>query len=181
MVTLHTSPVFHDYKRTLKIAKMIIRRFDCDMQRSHTKHDALVPPFWINMPLMFELYVLGKLRMRHGQEIKYHTRTIGNEIDFGKPSERLIIDTKYTTKWSDDGIVAEHIRQLAGYARNKKIRNKLGITDDNAIMNCMIAYPDSNGASEFTTAKILDEPSVNKINTYIKTYKIGIRLPELQQ
>lgn len=181
MVTLHTSPVFHDYKRTLKVARMIIRRFDCDMQRSQTEHDTLVPPFWINMPLLFELYMLGKLRMRHGKGIKYHTRSTGNEIDFGKPSEQLIIDTKYTTKWSDDGIVAEHIRQLAGYARNKNIRKRLGVTDDNVIMNCMIAYPDSNGASEFTSANIQDEPAVKAIDSYIKTYKIGIRLPELQQ
>jgi len=77
--------------------------------------------------------------------------------------------------------VAEHIRQLAGYARNKNIRKRLGVTDDNVIMNCMIAYPDSNGASEFTSANIQDEPAVKAIDSYIKTYKIGIRLPELQQ
>ena len=53
--------------------------------------------------------------------------------------------------------MAEHIRQLAGYARNKNIRKRLGVTDDNVIMNCMIAYPDSNGASEFTSANIQDE------------------------
>ena len=125
-----------------------------------------------------KLYVLGKLRKRYGCGIKYHTRSKGNEIDFGKQSEQLIIDTKYTDKWTDS-TVHDNVRQLAGYARNKSIRMKLGIYDDTTVMNCMIAYPDRHGISSFTRHNILEEKSVGNIADYIKFYKIGISLPQI--
>ena len=176
--TVHVNPVYRDYTRTLKVAKLIIKRFGNDMRHPTAFADILVPPFWINMPLLFELYVLGKLRKRYGCGIKYHTRSKGNEIDFGKQSEQLIIDTKYTDKWTDS-TVHDNVRQLAGYARNKNIRMKLGIYDDTTVMNCMIAYPDRHGISSFTRHNILEENSVGNIAEYIKFYKIGISLPQI--
>lgn len=57
----------------------------------------------------------------------------------------MIIDTKYKLhyKW---GQIHEDIRQVSGYARLHKVRNKLNFHDDK-IIDCLIVYPDMS--SEF--------------------------------
>ncbi|MCR5679126.1 MAG: hypothetical protein K6G08_02805 [Prevotella sp.] len=118
------------------------------------------------------------LTERYGRGVRYHIATRGNEIDFGKPDEKMIIDTKYIYHWGDM-VNHDHIRQLSGYARNKQIHRKLlGGLYENEVLPCMIIYPSADGIDRFTHQHLLDEPC-REIDTYLKFYKLGIRLPEL--
>lgn len=172
------NPLFKEYSRAISVAKTILRRFGYDIQATE-KNSKKVPPFWIDMSLLFETYVLGLLKEKYGNNIKYHISTYGNEIDFGKPDEKLIIDTKYIYKW-DSKDNHDNIRQLSGYARNKSIREKLtGEDNETDIFPCLIIYPSFEGIDKFSKDKIMDEPQ-KAIEHYIKFYKLGVKLPNVE-
>lgn len=179
-VTHHrVNPLFRDYARALRVARMILRRYDYDIRNVEGRPQTLTPPFWIDMPLLFELYTLSLLRRRYGSRIRYHITSRGNEIDFAKPDERLIIDAKYRQRWRD---MTDHdnIRQLSGYARNISLRRKLlGYEDTRTIFPCMIAYPDADGADDFMSSpdSLLEDPHATPVDSYLNFSKLGIRLP----
>lgn len=171
-----TNPLFKEYARAISVAKLILRRFGYDVQRAEEQSN-MIPPFWIDMSLLFEIYILGLLRKKHGQNIKYHISTHGNEIDFGKPDEKMIIDTKYIYNWADN-VNHENIRQLSGYARNKQIRRKLmGALYEDQILPCVIIYPNADGIERFEEDKLLQEKRCCPIDEYLEFYKLGVRLP----
>lgn len=173
------NPLFKEYARAIKVAKFIVHRFGYDVKLIENKPN-MIPPFWMDMGLLFETYVLGLLTDRYGKKIKYHIATNGNEIDFGKPDEKMIIDTKYIYHW-EDKVNHENIRQLSGYARNKQIRRKLmGALHETEILPCMILYPSSEGIERFTRDMMIEEPCMD-IDTYLKFYKLGIKLPSIKE
>ena len=170
------NPFYREYARALKVAKLILRRFGYDIQTAQGDADKLLPPFWIDMPLLYELYVLNMLRNRFGNNIYYHIATRKDEIDFGKRDEHLIMDAKYVPDW-DTEVNTEHIGQLARYARAPGIRRKLlGTDDDTIICNCLLLYPSIQGITSFEKENILREENVKDMG-YLQFYKLGIKLP----
>lgn len=121
---------------------------------------------------LFELYVLGKLKKTFGSQVDYQVRTNGNELDFlfkdGENSK--IIDAKYKPCYKDY-VNHQDIRQVSGYSRLMKIREKVGVSSKK-MMDCVILYPDlENGTEEIT--KLTEIP----IKEYEKVFKIGITIP----
>ena len=77
-------------------------------------------------------------------------------VTMGKPDflyvdgERpLILDAKYKPRYGAGTFEVEDIRQLAGYARDRKVLKKLGIQEteeqDSAVVPCVIIYPEVRG------------------------------------
>lgn len=167
------NPLFKEYAESLKVAKLILRRFSYSIDNATSEIDRNLPPFWIDMPLLFEVYVLTLLQKEYGKEIDYHVSTYGNETDFIKYDEKMILDTKYNIKWQDY-VFHENVRQLSGYARNISLRRKIMIKeyDDSTILPCLIIYPNKNGLEK---GDILSQKE--EIKEYIKFYKAGIKLP----
>ena len=53
--------LFREYDDAIRLAKMLLRRYENSIDKvNEDVHD--VPPFWIDMSLLYEHYVLGKLR-----------------------------------------------------------------------------------------------------------------------
>jgi 5-methylcytosine-specific restriction enzyme subunit McrC len=99
------------------------------------------------------------------------------DILISKPDCEMIIDTKYKLKYQTSK-VHQDIRQVAGYARLKKVRNELKITDDRNI-DCLIIYPDVNAnALEYTLDSLLN--AAVEIDTYHKVYKLGVSVPLIE-
>ncbi|WP_308553350.1 hypothetical protein [uncultured Mediterranea sp.] len=170
------NPFYREYARALKVAKLILRRFSYDIQSAQGDADKTLPPFWIDMPLLYELYILNMLRNRFGSKIYYHIATRKDEIDFGKRDEHLIMDAKYVPDW-DTEVNTEHIGQLARYARAPGIRRKLlGTDDDTIICNCLLLYPSIQGITSFEKENILKEGNVKEME-YLQFFKLGIKLP----
>jgi len=182
--------VYKEYKESIKIARMILERFNFSIYEcENTETTMKIPPFWINMWRLFELYVLAKLQKAYGDEIKYQFKSEGTRerLDFIKKDEQTILDAKYQNfwnehkKWLDKKYknpkrkeIIDAIRQLSGYARNKSFRKEFEV-EDNHIMKCVIVYPDENGKNDFDENKVVSED--NEIGEYISFYKIGIKLP----
>ena len=128
------------------------------------------------MSLLFELYIYSKLKSAYKDQIDHHVSTYGNEIDFVKYDEKVIIDTKYIPKWEEKDN-HDNVRQLSGYARNIALRRKITNIDydETTIIDCLIVYPHKDGVYEFSEDILIKKEM--EIGTYLKFHKMSIKLP----
>lgn len=131
------------------------------------------------MPRLFELYAYSKMIEANPidrKTIHYQFSTYGNALDIlvSKEGSQMVIDAKYKLHYKD-GHLHQDIRQVAGYARLNKVREKLKVSDDRNI-DCLIIYPDlENGLDVLSLENIKDKKT--QIKAYHKVYKLGIKLP----
>jgi 5-methylcytosine-specific restriction enzyme subunit McrC len=175
------NPFFKEYKEAIKIGQQILKRFSYNITKT-TEEKISTPPFWIDMPKMFELYVYAQL-LKDNPELptknfNYQFSTNGNALDFliCTSDEKIVVDTKYKLKYNYSQI-HEDIRQVAGYARLNKVRNQSPVSSEE--VPCLIIYPKPIG-SEVNTKLVKGLLLVEKINAYHEVYKIGINLPTIK-
>ena len=172
------SPFFKEYKDALNLARMIFKRFGFSLNSSSLKYKHQIPPFYINMPELFERYVEVLLRKYHpdlidgNRDIKFE---MNMRPDFLLPSKCMIIDAKYKY-WYDstheNDKFKDDYQQLSLYGRANKIRNKIQINKENEPILVFI-YPEINGRNEIKLDKTILEKEFNKI------YRVGINIPLL--
>lgn len=140
-----TNTLFFHYNSALKLAKIILRRYDYAISNT-VKSEQETRPYWIDMSRLYELYVYKTLIDRYGLDsiyfqVKGHGKTA---VDFIKKDEQMIIDAKYKPRYRDSNAnMLEDIRQISGYARDKKILKALGVNlDENTEIKCLIIYPE---------------------------------------
>lgn len=174
--------LYKEYVEAIDLAKQILRRFGYSYMNTHNTEEKKLPPFWIDMSKLFELYVYSLLKDAYGSKIIYQLsedgkrQTRGNygDIDFMKLDEKILIDTKYKEIYTQDGKYdIDNIRQLSGYARDWGVLKKLDITSDNEVIDCIFIYPDKT-ANDNLKNRDLKETSINQ---FTKFYKCGIKLP----
>ena len=172
------NPFYREYKDALQIGNHILKRFAYNITQT-SEQRVKTPPFWIDMPRLFELYVFSKM-VEHNplskKEIHYQFSTYGNSLDIlvSESENQMVIDAKYKLHYNNSHLHND-IRQVAGYARLNKVRQKLKITDDTNI-DCVIIYPDmENGETDLTLENINHKK--REIKAYHKVYKLGVKLP----
>lgn len=182
------NPFFREYTEAIHLGNLILRRFAYNI--SSTTADVVeTPPFWIDMPRLFELYVYRKLLDANEKgtgKIIYQFGTYGNYLDLliKNGADSIIVDAKYKLHYQNSHI-HQDIRQVAGYARLKKVREKLGIPpDDDRNIACLIIYPtispdESDWSLDSIKTKMEDANGTYEIKAYHKVYKIGISLPTI--
>lgn len=173
---------YKEYKEALHISSLILKRFGYNIKEIDTLNNKTVkvPPFWIDMPKLFELYVLGMLKDKYFNNIKFQIQGTYGQPDFVfvGDNEKMIIDTKYKRKYQQEKYQAEDIRQLSGYARDTKVLSRLGyitVEEQDKVIDCLIIYPDQN-ASE----KLNDNLKANPIGGFTRFYKMPIKLPTIE-
>lgn len=182
-IQFHYNPFFKEYHEAFKIGNYILRSMSYNISNA-VNTEVELPPFWIDMPMLFELYFyyqLIKANPKDKSNIKYQFATYGNALDFliTKPDYRMIIDAKYKPAYNT-GQIHEDIRQVSGYARLKKVREKLGVTGNpDQIIKCLIIYPDLTEVSESPNVEF-SKLKKTEIKAYHKVYKLGIRLPYVE-
>lgn len=183
------NPFFKEYKESLRIGGYILKRLGYNISRINGKQWVDTPPFWIDMPRLFELYVYQKLLEANGHDtdkIMYQYSTYGNSLDIliKDGDHSMIIDAKYKLQYKSH-LVHQDIRQVAGYARLNKVRKELGVNDDRNI-DCLIIYPDFSGIASskdifaensFRLDNLCDLLSKTNLAAYYKVSKIGVKLP----
>jgi 5-methylcytosine-specific restriction enzyme subunit McrC len=175
--------LYKEYTEAIALAKKILHRFGYSYKKAdNIKIDNELPPFWIDMSKLFELYVYCLLKKEYPENIIYQSHGEYGYVDFLKKDEQLIIDTKYKLKYKHkEGYNIEDIRQLSGYARDKDVLKKLKVfkntdeteIDDNVVVECIIIYPDSESKENFQGRELKEA----KISQFTKFYKCGIKLP----
>ncbi len=174
--------LYKEYVEAIGLAKKILRRFGYSYMNTYSKVEKKLPPFWIDMSKLFELYVYSLLKDAYGSKIMYQlsddgkrqTRGHYGDIDFMKLDDKILIDAKYKEIYTQDGKYdIDNIRQLSGYARDWGVLRKLNITSENEVIDCVIIYPDKTSNDNFKDRE-LKEASIKQ---FIKFYKCGIKLP----
>ena len=198
--------IFRHYESAIKVAKLILRHFDYSIDNASETAQS-VRPFCIDMPRLYEMYVLSLLRKAYGDQIQFQVKgSHKTQVDYIKKSEneRLIIDAKYKPQYNEGnrGIIND-IREISGYARDEKILKALGwrpeLDSENgkSFPKCLIIYPDPKTKLEheegeredhemtemkdgFQKEGILsDSEHVRKIPGFKDFYKITVPLPTI--
>jgi len=176
------SPFYKEYKEALNLAKMIFKRFGFALNNNLSNLSNKIPPYYINMPELFERYVELKLLQSNynvkdgnngGQMAQWSMKP-----DFLLPNEKIIADAKYkfwykngkNKKNNENSEYKDDYMQLSLYGRDKKIRETLKIIDNNEIQLVLI-YPD------FQINNILDLNQKIESDKFNNIYKIGIKIP----
>lgn len=176
------NPFFKEYKEAIKIGQYILRRFAYNISNTAKSLKIKTPPFWIDMPKLFELYVYHHLlSVFDPKEIEFQFSTYGNALDFliTREGSEMVVDTKYKMHYRSSHIHGD-IRQVAGYARLNKVYEALkkSKTSDN-IINCLIIYPTNEELNEhYKFECVLDDST--EIKAYNKVFKIGIPMPYIK-
>ena len=151
------SPFYKEYKQALHLAQIIFKRFGFSLNSSVDPTQNRIPPFYINMPELFERFVEVKLRKIYGSDLVpgyslgngYRT-TVGElRPDFIIKNKSLIIDAKYKYWFENDSShrSKDDFQQLSLYGRVKAIRNEIGLVEDEEA-TLLFIYP-TNIEKEF--------------------------------
>ena len=174
--------LYKEYVEAIDLAKQILKRFGYSYKNTDKTDEKKLPPFWIDMSKLFELYVYSLLKDAYGSKIIYQlsedgkrqTRGHYGDIDFMKLDDKILIDTKYKEIYTQDGKYdIDNIRQLSGYARDWGVLKKLDITSDNEVIDCVIIYPHKVANDNFKNRELKE----TNIKQFTKFYKCGIKLP----
>jgi 5-methylcytosine-specific restriction enzyme subunit McrC len=181
--------LYREYEEAVKLAKMILRRYDNSIDRASAEEHA-IPAFWIDMSLLYEHYVLGALRKAYGSKILYQANMTTGKPDFLYDDEErpLILDTKYKPRYGTGTFDKDDVRQLAGYARDRKVLKRLGIQEaeeqDSAVVPCVIIYPETRGEDvKFDkTRSPIDQECLEVVpmREFVGFYRMGFPLPVLK-
>ena len=166
------NPFFKEYKEAIEIGKHILKRFSYNITET-TQQKVAIPPFWIDMPKLFELYVYVKLQEQFGREaVTYHLTADYTELDFllNTPTQKMVIDAKYKPIYEDSRVI-DDIRQVSGYARLEKVYKRLGLEGSNELIDCLIIYP------SLEENRVFNLENKSKITEYRNIYKLGVSIP----
>lgn len=171
---LSSNKLFKGYKEAIKVAKMILRRFDYSIREASSEQH-FTPPFWIDMARLYEMWVLCKLQKCSinpvlFQEIGFYGRQVA---DFVIREESLILDAKYKPKYVEDWVDIDDIRELSGNARDDRLLPNL---PEDYSPRCIILYPGNTDELK-PESDILFEHQGQKISHYRNFYKISVPLP----
>ena len=163
---------FKEYEEAIRIGQHILKRFSYNITET-TQQKVAIPPFWIDMPKLFELYVYKKLQEQFGgrEEVLYHFIADYTELDFllNTPEYKMVIDAKYKPIYEDSRVI-DDIRQVSGYARLEAVYNEFKI-EENKLIDCLIIYPSLKENKELNFKKL------DTIKGYAKIYKQSISIP----
>jgi len=172
---LATNKLYKDYRDAIRVAKMLLRRFDYSIAKVDDDNHS-TPPFWIDMSRLYEIWVWSKLEEKCinkilFQESGYYGRQVA---DFVIRKEKLILDAKYKSKYQNDSYVdIDDVRELSGNARDERLLPNL---PEDYSPRCIILYPGVFSELKPEIEKLFCEQGT-KISNYRNFYKISVPLP----
>lgn len=142
-IRVKTSPFFKEYKTALALALQIFKHLGWSINQplKSTSNQYQIPPFYINMPELFERYCEVLLRNHYGEKLlSGYGFNETSETEATMPLfklrpdfllEKKIIDAKY--KYLIAGNISKKdLQQVALYGRSQEILLKIGIIDNEA-------------------------------------------------
>lgn len=175
--------IYKGYREAVILAKYILKRYDHNLSDAPSV-TGKIPPFWIDMPLLFEHYVGGILARSYPGDIIYQAKGKTGCPDFLSKKTRAILDTKYKPKLDDGRPEPDIVRQLAGYGRDCKILDLLG-ADYKTVLPCVFIYPDEDASESGETVfskpltELLSSESGYAVDGITDFYCIGVGIPKL--
>jgi len=172
---LSTNKLFKEYKEAIRVAKMLLRRYDYSISEA-SQEQHTTPPFWIDMSRLYEMWVLSNLQKKSINEVLFQERGFyGRQIaDFVIREEKLILDAKYKPDYQNKSFVdINDIREISGNARDESL---LPDISEEYSPRCVILYPGSEYELLPESEKLFCEQGT-KIPNYRNFYKISVKIP----
>ena len=179
------SPFYKEYRHALDLGQMIFKSFGFTLSSSKDTYQQKIPPFYIDMPELFERYVEIKLREQYKDKLQAgYGRKNGNSYvwglrpDFIVKDEKLIIDAKYKYWFdveSEDNKFKDDFQQLSLYGRVNQIRDDIGLSD-NEEAGLLFIYPKTNGEINLNFENIKDDED-EVTSKFAQIYRVGIQIP----
>jgi len=169
------SAFYKEYKQALQLAQMIFKRFGFSINSTTSQTQNKIPPFYINMPELFERYVEVKLRKIYKDSLvagysqkNGNSYTWGLRPDFIVKNKKLIIDAKYKYWFSNnkDNRFKDDYQQLSLYGRVKDIRKDIRLEHSDNEATLLFIYPTTEEEKEFTEANFDVENDFNNIKKF---------------
>lgn len=173
---IKTNSFYKEYDEALELANLIMKRFGYNINSIDRAQQIKTPPFWIDMSLLFELYTLALLKDELSNDVKFQFHGNFGYPDYLIKSRKMVADAKYKPVYQGNSFDIDNIRQISGYARDMKIRDKLGAMDKEEL-ECLIIYPDQS--SENIDLKDFDI-KLQEIEQFSGFYKVGVKLPTIK-
>jgi 5-methylcytosine-specific restriction enzyme subunit McrC len=174
--------LYFEYKEAIRIAKIIFKYNSIREHESDVGNNLAIPPYIVDMSKLFELFVFNAFA-KNNPGIIYQFSGHREYPDFLDKRSQIVIDAKYKIKYGNlNGYKIEDIRQISGYARDKKVlKELLGNNTDNwnTVPKCLIVYPDMKGNEEIE-ADYYKHIEDNPIENFYKFYTLGIKCPTLE-
>ena len=178
--------IYKGYKDAVSMAKYILKRYDYNLSSEKYALTVKIPPFWVDMPLLFEHYVGGILAKSYPDDIIYQAKGKTGYPDFLSKTAQAILDTKYMPQLDKNDPDKDIIRQLAGYSRDCDILDLLDI-DYKTIVPCAFIYPDENAPENgdivfsHSLKELLSPKSGYVVSKFTDFYCIGIGIPKIHK
>nr|MDA3941445.1 hypothetical protein [Spirochaetia bacterium] len=177
------SSFFFDYKEALNLAKLIFNQLGYSLQTKRKEERIKIPPFYINMPELFERYVEIKLRKTYSVNvISGYSNTSsdknaylwGLRPDFIIRNQNIVVDAKYKY-WFANPVsdnLKDDLQQLSLYGRIEDLKNNIGTEENNEPL-ILFVYPNIEKKNE----KEIKIENSELIKGFTNIYKIGIEIP----
>lgn len=179
---LKRNKMFKEYSEAIRLAKMILQRFDFSIANAQLCKRT-VPPFWIDMSRLYEVYVYTQLEKAYPGQIGFQVSGYqSTALDFIHKSAGVILDTKYKTRYQNSNKdMLDDIRQLSGHARDEKILANFEPAIRDTVRPCVIIYPviqSGETVASFSNdiCDVLNDE--HKISGFKNFYKISVELPK---
>lgn len=143
-----TQKLYKEYPVAIRLAQTILRLYDYSLTKV-TAREELCPVFWLDMSLLYEHYVLGLLREAYRDRIEYQKEGATGRPDFVCYEPLLVMDTKYMPRLAGGKLDTDIVRQLAGYARDRRLFSEaptVPIPCPTAPIPCLVIYPTTEEA-----------------------------------
>lgn len=168
------------YPQAILLAKQILKHYDNSVSSSGCEKK--VPPFWIDMSRLFEVYVLGLLESHYPNAIKFQVNgSYGTRCDYLHTEEGIVLDAKYKLWYNSqadraahyDSLVAD-IREISAYARDEKLLQNF--TTPQYPVSCVIIHPGNTQSFDFSQP-LSTLTKEHEIEGYRDFYHIAVPLP----
>lgn len=170
------NPFYQEYREATTLATIILQRLGFTNRTTVGTDCFKIPPYWVDMSRLFELYVLSLLKNSFGSSVQYHFYHAHNELDFllAEPNYQMVIDSKYK-RYDNNSISKDDAWQVSAYARLNKVYEALERNADDLI-EALIVYPDPNVQRTTLSKNDLDQKMADP--NYRKLFKLAVQLPQ---
>ncbi len=167
--------IFKEYNEAIRLAQMILRRYDYNITNITPAENEYCPVFWIDMSLLYEHYVLGLLKEAYGNMIEYQANGYTGYPDFICYEPKIVMDTKYIPRFERNNIDVYIARQLCGYARDRRLFKTMPSEN----IPCIVIYPKEGEPVNPFMGKSIEQLMMDEDRHIWGFYRIAVPLPIL--
>ena len=178
---------YREYVEGIRLARLILKRFGYNITNAQPQKIVMIPPFWVDMSKLYELYVLGLLKDRYRNDVKFQEQVKYGQIDFllHIKEDWMVIDAKYKLLYNRPNYDIDDVRQLSAYSRDRGTLKKLDVPQSDwskTVLDCLIIYPQAYSIQRDTNGKVAALPDLGsreEISQFERFFKLPVKIPTI--